>query len=306
MEKPQPKTVLITGPNGFIGRNLIREVREVLPNWGIKVISRGSVLGINQFLDYQQFRDGKFVRSFFNDVTHFVHLAGIAHCFGEPNLKELKSVNTDFIEEILIVLNPEIIEKIVFVSSFSVSLLEKKIVLDTKQYAVSKQEGETVLKKFCETALPNVEVVILRPVMVYGREAPGNFDKLLRMLRLSVPKPLGAFNFPRAFIHVKNLTSAIVTILKADFKSGFSLWEISDPWSDNFAEFVKSLNLAVSGKGTIVFVPVGMIKWILCLLGKKKLFEKLVLSFEVDNTPFIQRYLWKPKITRTERFKDLI
>lgn len=305
LEEKKAKTVLVTGPNGFVGRQLILDLKTQHPNWKIKVISRSEVAGVAETLDYESFRHGRFDHSFFKDVDSVVHLAGLAHKFHELKLEELDSVNVDFLREILSVLNIDVLHKFVFLSSYSVSLLERGVILDTVMYAKTKQKGEELLDHWFHKTSQKFEVVILKPSMVYGRGAPGNFDKLIRLLSLPVPLPFGSFQVPRSFIHVKNLSSAIVQILKCSTREGFSTWEISDPWVETFSGFVSDLNRTVQGRAKVFLFPLSVLKLCLILVGKKGLFEKLILSFKIDASPFMSRYDWRPPVNFENRFKDL-
>lgn len=301
----QKKTLLVTGPNGFIGRNLLGDIQTKFPSWRLKVISRHPVSGIDDCLDFESFRLGKCEKSFFAGVTHLVHLAGVAHRFNQLKEEELNSVNIDFLKEVLAQLDPSTLQKVVFLSSYSVTLLKKGIELDTKIYGLTKQRAESVLRDWYSSTSQKCELVILRPAMVYGRGAPGNFDRVLRALRLPVLLPFGGLDFDRCFIHVRNLTSAIVAVINAPIDPGIYQWDISDPWVETFNGFVRDLNIAISGKAKILSLSLPTLKWTLALVGKRELFNKLVLTFQIDVNPFCEKYHWQPVLGFKERFEDL-
>jgi len=304
LKEKKVKTVLITGPNGFIGRQLILDFKNQYPDWKIKVISRNPVEGVSGFLSFEDFCLGKFEDSYFEDINYLVHLAALAHRFSNINIEDLKTVNIDFLTKLLSQLKTGAIEKIVFMSSYSVSLLEKRIVLDTVDYAITKQQGERFLEGWFESNSKNCEVIILRPAMVYGSGAPGNFDRLIWLLKKPFPLPFGSLHFPRSFIHVKNLTSAVLAALETPVRSGVYRWDIADPWRETFSGFVTGLNSAISGRAKMFNFPVSLLGIILRSLGKYKLFKKITLSFEIDNKSFVQRYHWTPAIKFEHRFKD--
>jgi nucleoside-diphosphate-sugar epimerase len=284
----------------------VGEIHRLFPHWKIKTISRSSSSVEAETLDYQKFREGKFDRSFFADVSHVVHLAGLAHKFKNLNLEEIKSVNIDFFQEVLANLNLKILEKLVVMSSYSVSLLEQGVVLDTIIYAVTKQKAEEILKSWFLSNSKTPEVIILRPPMVYGKGAPGNFGRIIKLLNLPIPLPLGSFRFPRSFIQINNLTSALVAILCSPKESGISRWEISDPWVETFSGFIQELNISIQGKARIFSFPLMLFKIVLTVCGKKEAFRKLILSYQIDPGPFIQNYDWKPPVKFLDRFKGLI
>jgi nucleoside-diphosphate-sugar epimerase len=305
VEKNKTKTILITGPNGFIGRQLILDFKKHSEKWKIKVVSRIPVEDIGGFLRFEDFCAGRFEVSFFEDVSYLIHLAAIAHRFRDLNHQDLQSVNIDFLRKILVQLNPGVIEKIVFMSSYSVSLLEKNVVLDTVDYALTKQQGEQILESWYESSSEKCEVVMLRPAMVYGLGAPGNFDRLLRLLKSPLLLPFGSLRFPRSFIHVRNLTSAIVVALEAPARFGIWKWDIADPWDETLDGFIKDLNSTVSGRSKLLRFPLSLLRIGLKIVGKEHLFRKIALSFKIDSSPFAQRYQWIAPVKFKERFNDL-
>lgn len=299
------KTVLVTGPNGFIGRQLMIDISKQLSDWNIKVISRKPVENIDGFLGFERFYEGDFDSSFFSDVTHVIHLVGLAHRFKNVDPSELERINVGSLQRLLHNLNLKSLEKLIFLSSYSVSLLEQNIVLDTAQYAITKERAEAILKEWYKKTVKVFEVVILRPAMVYGPGAPGNFERIQKLLRLPVPLPFGSLDCIRSFIHVKNLSSAMISALKTPLQAGITSWELSDPWSETFGGFVRDLNRAIHGKAIILKFPISLLRIGLTLLGKKDLFCKLTLSFQVDSKPFISDFSWKPPVSFESRFEDL-
>ena len=305
MKEKKGKTVLVTGPNGFIGRQLILDLKKQHPDWKIKVISRNPVEGVSGFLSFEDFCLGKFEDSYFDDINHLVHLAALAHRFSTISIEDLKTVNIDFLTKVLSQLKMGVIEKIVFMSSYSVSLLERNIVLDTVDYAITKQKGELLLRSWFESNLKRCEIVILRPAMVYGCGAPGNFERLLGLLKKPLPLPFGGFKFPRSFIHVKNLTSAVVSVLEAPLHRGLWVWDIADPWRETFIGFVEDLKRTISGQSKLINFPVSLFGIGLKLIGKHNLSQKMTLSFEIDSKVFAQQYKWDPPVKFEQRFEEL-
>ncbi|NBX68192.1 MAG: NAD-dependent epimerase/dehydratase family protein [Proteobacteria bacterium] len=299
------KTVLVTGANGFIGRQLISDLANQIPGFSIKVISRKSILNLDSVLDFDRFINNDFKPSFFSDVTHVIHLAGVAHRFNNIDSTELERINVGYLQKLMFNLNLNSLEKLIFMSSYSVSLIEQSIVMDTAQYAVTKQNAELLLKDWYQKTSKLFEVIILRPTMVYGRGAPGNFERLQKLLKIPIPLPFGNLDRRRSFIHVRNLSSAMLSLLKAPRQAGIAVWELSDPWSETFIGFIQDLNKAIDGKAIIFKFPICLLRYGLSLLGKADLFRKLTLSFHIDVGPFIKQFNWSNVVSFESRFDDL-
>jgi nucleoside-diphosphate-sugar epimerase len=305
MDNTQGKVVLLTGANGFIGSHLLVELKKLYPQWRIKTISRRPVTGVEAWLSFEDFKNSAIPAGFFSDVNQVVHLAAVAHKKTGYDLGELEDVNVAYLEKLLSYLENPPTEKIIFLSSFAVSLLEKNILLDTFAYAEAKKRAEQALHSFGKKRANSFEIVVLRPPMVYGKGAPGNFATLVRFLALPIPLPFKSFRSPRTSIHVKNLTSAIRCVLESPVQKGISTFEISDPWRESLYQFLSDLKHVISGKAKLIAFPPAFLALLLRVIKKEGLYEKLALETHIDNSPFLSRYSWNPPIRFEERFNDL-
>ena len=293
MMNSKKPVVLITGASGFIGRNLVSYLKAKASPFEIRTLS---------FLD---FKKGIIQPDFFSGITHFVHAAGIAHRkITEETLELLKS-SEHFFEMILNQLDSSDLEKAILLSSYSVSLLEKGLPSDNREYARSKEKTENFLKHACESRLTKTEAIILRPPLVYGPGAPGNFDNLLKILRLPVLLPLASLNSSRASIHVLNLCSAIETALISPQKAGTGIFEIKDPWKETLNSFLKGANTAIRGRAKLVPFPPELLSLFFKVFGKSSLLQKLTLENTIDPSDFISHFDWTPAVSYSDRFSGL-
>lgn len=298
------KKILITGAGGFVGSNLTKFLIDA--GYSLKFISRKKGQ-FGEVLIYDDFINGRYDKSFFSDVGTVIHLAAIAHNFNIPSMEELDEVNQHYTQKLLAALHKEALEKFIYLSSIAVSLLEKDIVVDTRQYGISKQKAENLLIEFFKENDPKTQLVILRPPLIYGKNAPGNFLKLLNILKKPIVLPFGSLDSKRSFLFIKNLLSAIETVVESKAVSGSHIYEVSDPWIETTSSFMKAFKKVTGAKAVIVPLPKFLLKTLLTLVGKKSIYDKLALELVVDNEKFNRDFNWKPLYkNQLDAFKDSI
>lgn len=298
------KVVLITGANGFIGKNLVSYLNKHYPEAQIKTISRQTTG--KDSITYKSFKYGTYQREFLEDVTDIVHLAAIAHQFGYSEQENLDEINIEYPAKLLSVMKQMNLQKFIFLSSISVSLLDQGIYLDTKIYAETKKRAESELIKVHNDS--NAQVVIVRPPMVYGYSAPGNFRKLIKLMRFPLPLPFGLMDFNKPAIHVTNLVSALAAIIFSNQipTSKNLIYEVTDPFKISFAQYLKKLNKAVHGRSLIFPLKLSFLQAVLKFIGKNSLYEKLVLTYVISNKNFEKDFNWPKPITQENMFDDLV
>jgi nucleoside-diphosphate-sugar epimerase len=296
------KAILITGANGFIGKNLIEHLNLTNPDYKIKAISRFG--NKSNILSYNDFINDKYSSEFFEDITDVVHLAAVAHKFENLNFEEINKLNIEYPIKLINILKNKSLEKFIFMSSIGVTLIDQGIFLDTKAYAESKKKAE---EKLIEAVVKTkAKVISLRAPMVYGKNAPGNFKKLLKLLSFPILIPFGSMDFEKPVIHVTNLVSAISSVIKADknnCKSG--VYEISDPFALKFNNFLINLNSSISGNAIIIPFPLKILQVLFLIIGKNNLYRKLILSFKISNNKFDNDFNWPKLVDRDNMFDDI-
>lgn len=298
------KKILITGAGGFVGSNLTKYLAS--SGYSLKIISR-SPNSLGDVLIFDDFINGKYDKSFFNDIGVVIHLASVAHNFNIPSMAELDEVNQNFTQKLLKALNNEALEKFIYLSSIAVSLLERKIVIDTYQYGISKQKAENLLISSFKDYNLKAQLVILRPPLIYGKNAPGNFFKLLNILKKPLPLPFGSLHSRRSFLFIGNLLSAIKGVIDSKSLLKWQIYEISDPWIETMSTFMRAFKEAMKAPAVILPMPKFLLKALLTLVGKKSIYEKLSLELIVDNHRFNQDFEWTPVCnSQIEAFKDSV
>mgnify|MGYP001007186786 FL=1 len=158
-------------------------------------------------------------------------------------------------------------------------------------YAKSKHIAEEKLKELCKTT--KMELVIIRPPLVYGRNAPGNFSLLISAVKMLPVLPFGLTNNRRSFISVGNLVDLIVTCIKCK-NAANKTFNATESLPMSTKQLTNSIASAL-GKRCLQFpFPIIAIKSIAKLVGKGKMYEQLFESLEIDPSYLLQELKWTP------------
>ena len=172
-------------------------------------------------------------------------------------------------------------------------------------YAVSKWEAEAELLELGRRT--GLEVVIIRPPLVYGPGVKGNFASLIKWVRNGVPLPLGAIQNLRSMIALENLVS--FTAVCADFNaspdvSGHVLLP-SDGEDVSTTELLCRVAKAYRSRNRLFSAPVGLMRLAARLTGKESIAERLLGSLVIDDTRTRQLVRWQPPLTMDEQLRRM-
>jgi nucleoside-diphosphate-sugar epimerase len=307
--------LLITGANGFVGQALTIEafrrgfkvcaaVRELsaLPSY-IDVISVGNVDS-----------DTNWAQAL-SDCDVVVHLAARAHvkdAIEGDQLENFRKINVEGTLNLARQAAAAGVRRFIFISSIGVNGAETFRApfkhLDTpaphSPYAISKHEAELGLQRLAlET---EIEVVIIRPPLVYGKNAPGNFGSLVRWLMRGVPLPLGLANQNRrSFVALDNLVDLILTCVRHP-SAGNQIFLVSDAEDVSTTELLQRIGKAMNRSVLLLPVPVGLLAVIASLLGKKVMMQSLQGSLQLDISITCEVLNWSPPISMDEGLRRAV
>lgn len=296
--------ILVTGITGFIGREVIRH------KGNFRCVTRCSEqLNVDDvFLVNKIDAETNWIRAF-NDVETVIHIAGLAH--NKYNTQsDYQSVNTLGSLHLAVEAVKAGVKRFVFVSSIGVNgntTLEKPFSIfdepkPLNSYTNSKHDAEIGLKKIAaETGL---EVVIVRPTLVYGPNAPGNFGLLTKLVKKLPVLPFGHANNKRDFIAVQNLADLLITCATHPNAAGHTFLA-SDMETVSIKQFT---NAIADGLGKKVFqlpVPVSLMRLAGKLIGKSAMVEQLVGNLQVDSSNIKEVLGWTPPLTMKQAMTTL-
>ncbi len=164
-------------------------------------------------------------------------------------------------------------------------------------YGISKLEAEQGLVRL--GADTGMEVVIVRPPLVYGPGVKGNFASMIRLVERGLPLPLGSIHNKRSLLGIDNLVDLIIRCIDHPAAAN-QIFLASDGEDLSTTELVRGVATAMGLPARLIPVPAGFLQLGATLLGKKAIAERLLGSLQVDISKTCEVLDWKPTYTVEE------
>lgn len=232
-------------------------------------------------------------------ASSIIHLAGIAHqAAGRLTLDQYRRVNVAGTLRLAVKAAAAGVQRIVFVSSVGVlgevtapgeRLSELSPAKPQSSYAQSKHEAELALTRFCR--LSNMELVIVRPPLVYGREAKGNFGRLVKLVASDWPLPFGSIRNRRSMIALPNLVEALVECATNPAAAN-ETFMVAEAQAVSTAEVVGAIAAGLRKKPRMLHVPPGLLAQGLKVAGRSAMVNGLLESLEIDSRKISEKTGW--------------
>lgn len=170
-------------------------------------------------------------------------------------------------------------------------------------YGISKWEAEQALWAIARTT--NMELVVIRPPLVYGPSVGGNMQSLIRLSRSGIPLPLKHVKNRRSMIGIDNLVDFILLCCNHPYAAG-ETFLISDGEDVATPELLTRMGQAADTVVRFFPVPVGVLKWAAIALGQRPIFDKLCGNLQVDITHAHQKLDWRAPHTLDDGLRQMI
>jgi nucleoside-diphosphate-sugar epimerase len=161
-------------------------------------------------------------------------------------------------------------------------------------YGVSKLETEEALRAMIGRS--PMEIVIIRPPLVYGPEVTANARRLFASVYKNQPFPLASVNNKRSLIYLGNLVDAITTCAFHPKAAG-QLYLVSDGEDLSTPDLIRRIAAAFGGSPRLFHVPVGLMTFAAALLGKRAMIHRLTGSLRVNHSKITRELGWQPPFT---------
>lgn len=285
--------VLITGANGFVGRALCERLvasgaevtgairgsdSGVVPTAGTRTVTVGDVDSKTEWM--------KAV----NGIDCVVHLAARVHVRRQAANRafdEFREVNVMGSERLAREAAKAGVQRLVYVSSIKVNgeyttdrpFFPGDVSHPTDAYAHSKREAESVLGEVGRQT--GMEIVIVRPPLVYGPGVKGNFLAMLRVVQAGLPLPLAACTNHRSLLGLSNLVDLLALCVRHPAATG-QIFLAADGEDISTPELARRVASALGKQARLFSVPPSLL-WIAArVVGKPELYDRLCGSLQVD------------------------
>lgn len=307
--------ILVTGCSGFVGRSACLALRK--RGFSVRAFSRSPCTwpyGIEPITapNISSLANS----SAFEEVDCVLHLAGRAHVIQETDpdpLSAYRSVNV--LETLSFAHQASLagVRRFVFVSSIKVNgeftspnapFTEAHEVKPVDPYGISKREAELgLLKISVETGM---EVVIVRPPLIYGPGVKGNFRVMLKLLARGVPLPLGLINDNRrSLVALDNMIDFLALCASHPDASG-KVFLVSDQHDVSTAELLHKLGSAMHLPVRLFPVPRIFLSLAANLLRRESAYQRLCGSLVVDSSAATRILGWSPPLSLNEGLRRAV
>ena len=298
--------ILVTGANGFIGSALCRHLMQA--NYAVRAMVRRQAEAPLLATEHQlinQIDGATDWYSHLRGVDVVIHLAARAHVLKEESanpLMEFRRTNTEGTINLAQQAQQNSVRRFIYLSSIGVngnhtldkSFDENDVPNPQEDYALSKWEAEQALNEMSRDS--KMEVVILRPPLVYGPQCKGNFLRLLRLAQLSIPLPLASVINLRSLIYIENLLDVLLLCINHANASG-KTYLVSDNETISTPQLLFLLGNALGHQVKLFPLPLPVLLALGKITGKYNEIAKLTYSLTVNSTKIRDELNWQPRFT---------
>lgn len=315
------KSVIVTGASGFLGKSVTHALLARSKN--VFAVSRShdisnkfnniefesrnlQVVKINSYTDVEEWKQK------LENIDVVVHCAGLVHSHSN-DLASFRKANVEATVLLASYAAKAGIKRFIFISSVSVygnvstkPFTEDDIASPSNSYSISKFEAERALIEIAsKTAM---EILIIRPPLIYGPNAPGNYNLMTKLIKSRLPIPLSGLRNKRSFVAVNNLVDFVCYCVDLEDLPYFSnpIFNVSDGDDISTTSFFSSVSNALGVSNLFFPFPISFIKCLATFFGKKSIFNSLFLDFQIDISKAKNLLGWSPSVSIDKQLSELI
>lgn len=310
------KSLFITGATGFVGRALLEKISDCAD----KDITVATRIKAPTFLQYPNY----FITNLNSDTDWrgglqnkdvVIHAAARVHVMNDSasdQLEEYRSVNVEGTLRLARQAAMSGVRRFIFISSIKVNgECTRNGVCFTADdspspsdfYGQSKAEAEKELRELA--AESGMEVVIIRPPLVYGRGVKGNFETMLKIVDKGIPLPLGSVRNKRSMVAIENLVDLVTVCIDHPLAAN-EIFLAGDGLDLSTPDFIREIGNA-KGKAVRLFsVPQSVLMLGASIIGKRAIAQRVLGSLQVDISKAKELLGWTPPLSVSEGIRRCV
>lgn len=282
--------VLVTGANGFVGEAAVFKLlvsRDFQPIAAVRGVSR--LQGLCPVVKFDLAKPD--LQPNLGDIDVVIHAAARVHIMNDDaaqTVEQFRKVNVEGTLRLARNAAASGVRRFIFISSIKVNgewtapgkpFSADDLPNPLDPYGISKCEAEKALKELSHET--GMDVVIIRPPLVYGPGVKANFKNMLKWLAKGVPLPLGAVNNKRSLVAVDNLVSLIITCIDHPGARN-QIFLAGDGVDLSTSELLRRLSQSIDKPSRLIPVPQRILQCAARIAGKKGIADRLLGSLQID------------------------
>ena len=306
--------ILVTGASGFVGHAVAIEAAR--RGWKVRAAARraqqfpGTTIETRVAPDLEASSDWSGLVAGIDTVIHAAARVHVMRDTASDPLQEFRRVNVEGTVRLARQAAQVGVRRFVFISSIKVNgeanvggapFRASDTPAPIDPYGISKHEAEQALRSVeTETGM---EVVVIRPVLVYGPGVRANFAAMMRWVRRGIPLPFGAIHNQRSLVALPNLVDLVLTCAQHPKAAG-QTFLVSDGEDLSTTDLLRWIARATGAPSRLLPVPAGLMEFGAGLLGRGDLARRLLGSLQVDITATRERLGWSPPCSVDEALRE--
>jgi nucleoside-diphosphate-sugar epimerase len=285
--------ILLTGATGFIGSELLKilELRGKTVRPVCRNKSSLTILDNSNWFEIGEIDSKTNWLPVLSGIEVVIHAAGIAH-ITINNILDLISKYREINCQATINLARQAasvgVKRFIFISSIKVNgeftepnhpFRSDDIPNPKDAYGISKLEAEQALQEL--SAKTGLEIVIIRPPLVYGTNVKGNLLSLVKLIKTGIPIPFGSIKNRRSLVSIANLSDFIFCCLSHPNAAG-QVFLVSDGIDLSTIEIIQKIGFDIGVKVKFINIPVNLLRFAALIFDREKSMQKILGSLQVD------------------------
>ncbi|MGO4002619.1 UDP-glucose 4-epimerase family protein [Pseudomonas fluorescens] len=300
--------IILTGATGFVGGAILNRLQREQKYPVTAVVRGGSALQVSAVpvIRINTFDGDTQWQNHLESADVIIHSAARVHVMNDVEsdpLAAFRKINVEGTLNLARQAAASGVRRFIFVSSIKVNgegtqsgeaYTADDVPAPADPYGISKMEAEQGLRQLATQT--GMEVVIVRPVLVYGPGVKANFQSMMRWLSKGVPLPFGAIHNRRSLVALDNLVDLLLTCITHPAAAN-QTFLVSDGDDLSTTALLSKMARALQKPARLIPVPSWMLKTGAALLGKKALSQRLCGSLQVDISKTRTLLGWTPPVS---------